>query len=152
MNPRTIKILVTAALVVIVVAGAIYMLVPTRAKDEQVIRRTMADFSRTLAGMQRTGPLIASDRSSLARDVTPELLATWEKDPQLMPARIAGEKPDHIVVDSVEPQAQSYVVTGSIVLATSTDGTAGRIPFLSQVVRRSGEWLIAGFQEQVAGS
>ncbi|HET8581309.1 MAG TPA: hypothetical protein VFL98_02475 [Candidatus Paceibacterota bacterium] len=84
--------------------------------------------------------------------VTPALLAQWEASTSSAPGKtVSSPWPDHIeVAGSTQQSDGSYLITGDIVLMTST-GNAGTIPFSAIVTNANGTWLISDFSMSPIG-
>lgn len=115
---------------------------------------TVILFGQHLSDVSLLAPDAASTIQMVyGRYVTSDLLKSWQSNPQSAPGKTASSPwPDHIVIDSITPQGQSYIVNGKIILMTSDTalhgGTAGAIPVVIQLVKQNGRWLIAAYQEQ----
>lgn len=128
--------------------GAGYFWHPA-ATDGESARATVTAFGKQLQKVSLLAPDASSTIASVyAPYVTPALLASWESNVAHAPGRqVSSPWPDQIQITNVAQQGNGYVVTGGIVLMTS-DGLAGVIPVVIQVVPQDGKWLIAAYQEQ----
>lgn len=88
--------------------------------------------------------------------VSDELLDTWLAAPALAPGRETSSPwPARIEIDSITPQAKTYIVLGRVVLMTSAeeatgeDDNAGTVPVVIQLVKTEVGWRIAAYQEQI---
>lgn len=84
--------------------------------------------------------------------VSPELLASWIRDPSQAPGQVASSPwPDRIEIDSVsQSPSQTYEVTGRIIELTSWElthgGVANEIPIRITVERRQGQFRIIQYR------
>lgn len=140
---------------VLVLGGLVYSYIgshPTGIIDgshEGDVRTTIAQFGNQLNSVSLESPTVAEEiRSSFGPYVTPELLATWVKDPSRAPGRQTSSPwPDHIKVDTViKNETGAYDVMGRIILKTSTED-AGIIPVSLTVANVDGSFLITRYEE-----
>lgn len=87
-------------------------------------------------------------RTAYSQYVSPELLASWIRDPSQAPGQVASSPwPDRIEIESVSnPTSQTYEVTGRIIELTSWElthgGVANQTPIRITVERREGQFRI----------
>lgn len=116
---------------------------------ERQVRADVTSFGTVLKDVSLLGPDASSSmRTAYEPYITEELLATWQKDPEHAPGRLTSSPwPDHVTIESISRQGNSYIVAGSLVSMTDA-GESGSTPFVAQVVQVDGSWKIAAFQEQ----
>lgn len=140
---------ILGAIVVIAVIWAVwsYNSAPnTSSTDRATISQLVTDFGNQMQSVSVLAPDASSTiASAYELYVTPALLSQWEGDPRNAPGRQTSSPwPDHIEITDITPSASSYIVSGDIVLMTST-GEAGRQHFIATVVSENNQWYIADF-------
>lgn len=152
MSKNTRNIIIGLVLIAIAVGGYAVTRM-TSQSGESAASATVTEFGKNLQKVS----LLAPDASTAlvvfyGPYVTHELLASWKANMDLVPGKKTSSPwPDHIQITKVTPQGNGYVVTGGVVLMTST-GLAGVVPVVLQVVEQDGKWLIAAYQEQATST
>jgi hypothetical protein len=91
-------------------------------------------------------------RTVYSEYVSPELLASWIRDPFQAPGQIASSPwPDRIEIETVSnPTGQTYEVTGRVIELTSWElthgGVANQLPIRMTVERRDGRLRITQYR------
>lgn len=145
---------ISLIVVIVVVIGIVLSLqshVATSAKDQAIVRDQVTSFGNYLKSVSLTvdhGLLKSDIQQAYGQFVTPELLSSWLADSTLAPGSATSSPwPDHIDIAQVSPQGQGYIVSGTIVMMSST-GITGNVPVIVFLENRGGKWLISTFQEQ----
>jgi hypothetical protein len=144
--------LITAAILtlVVVLIGVVLFVNKGFGIDPSSSARTAVEgFGAQLQNVSLLDPAASSTMASVYGPlVTPELLAIWQSDPEEAPGRLTSSPyPDRIEIDTIVKQGIGYIVSGTVVYATS-DGESSRSPVILQIVPIDGEWLIAAYEEQ----
>lgn len=148
---------VVAVIGVLILSGAAFYMSRSASAGERAARSVVEDFGKQLKNVSLTAEPDAV-RSSIADYyapfVTQDLLRAWQEDASLAPGRdVSSPWPDRVEVTEVRPQGSGYLVSGAEILMTSveqsSDGNAGIVPFIAQVIRTEEGWRIATFQEQI---
>jgi len=128
--------------------------------NDPALRETVDGFGRALRQVSLLAPdtlLDTSLREHYGTFVTPALLQQWTSDPSLAPGRLTSSPwPDHIEIESVTREADTCVVRGTIVYATSADATASAGGAASAALRENvalrlvhdDGWRISAFQRE----
>jgi hypothetical protein len=151
---RTVWIIVAIVLAIVAIALIVYYapINGSSKADEAAVRADVTTFGNYLKDV----PLSATSTDALKQDitqaytqfVTPELLTAWITAPKQAPGRQTSSPwPERIEITNVAHQGQSYIVSGNIILMTST-GEAGKTPVVMQLIKENDKWLIAVYQEQ----
>ena len=116
---------------------------------EQVVRERAEAFSLQLKHVSLLSPAAGTEiTQEYGAYVTPELLAQWQTAPATAPGRqTSSPYPDRLVVQSVTPSGERYVVEGEIILESSA-GEAGRERVTLTLENRDGAWLIAEYVQE----
>ena len=132
--------------------------------SDPALREAVEGFGRALQQVSLLAPdrlLEASLREHYAAFVTPALLQQWTSDPALAPGRLTSSPwPDRIEIESITREAETCVVRGSVVYATSADTAmnvdgAGSDALREDVALRlvhDDGWRISAFQRDDDGS
>ncbi len=139
------------ALIIILIGTVLYINDGFGINPSSSARSAVEEFGTKLQGVSLIAPDATSTMASVyGAFVTPELLQTWQKDPEDAPGRLTSSPyPDRIDIESMTKQGSGYIVSGTVVYLTS-EGEAGRAPVILQVIPQDGEWLIAAYEEQPA--
>jgi hypothetical protein len=147
-----------AILLIIIVAGLYWHASTTSAADKAAVRSTITTFGQQLQKVSLLAPNASTTiASTYAAYATPQLLASWEADPESAPGRLTSSPwPDHIDITSVQKTSEGYAVQGNLILMTSNEvehgGNAGSEPVSLQLVKTDGKWLISSYQATAPGN
>ncbi len=134
-----------------VVIGALYFMSSRshEAEDKSAVSAVVVDFGSYLKSIplqEGEEDLKRDIQNNYGRFVTADLLAIWRATPSLAPGRLTSSPwPDHIDIESVTPQGQTYAVSGKLVMLTSS-GSAGEQPIAAILIKEDGNWKIAAFE------
>jgi hypothetical protein len=137
-----------AAIAVLIVA-VLFIFVLIRPSGQAQARETVEGFGKALQSVSLLAPDAAAQlEQQYAPYVDASLLAAWKADPARAPGRrTSSPYPDRIEIQSVAPQGAGYVVSGSVVEATSA-GESGRYSVVILVVPEDHGYRIVAYQEQ----
>jgi hypothetical protein len=150
---REYFLLIVGLILVVITGAAVYYVqrAPNRSRDMAQVTKLVTDFGSYEKNISLQAPpdAIAQDmQQNYAQYVTAALLAQWRADPSHAPGRLTSSPwPDHIEIDSVTPQGSGYIVTGHMVMLSST-GESGIVPVVLQIIQENGAWKIAAYQQQ----
>jgi hypothetical protein len=157
-NARKEYFLLIAGLILLAVtAAAVYYIqrAPNRTRDMAQVSQLVQSFGayEKSISLQADTELLKSDiQQNYSQFVTDALLQQWRADPKNAPGRLTSSPwPDRIEIDSVSPQGAGYIVSGRIVMMTST-GVSGEVPVVLLVMREKDTWKIAVYQEGTAST
>jgi hypothetical protein len=109
-------------------------------------------YEKSISLQENTDLLKSDIQSNYGQFVTDALLQQWRADPANAPGRKTSSPwPDRIVIDSVSPQGAGYIVSGNIMMMTST-GVSAQVPVVLFVMRENDKWKIAAYQEAAEGA
>jgi len=91
-------------------------------------------------------------QSSYGAYVAPELLATWQEDPESAPGRLTSSPwPDRIQIGSMEGDGNVFVVHGTVVDVVSAEeggeDIVGTYPVELRVEKRADGWMITDYKK-----
>lgn len=145
--------LLVAGLALLIITGAaVYYIqrAPNRSKDMAEVSAVVTSLGayEKSVSLQEEEELLKSDiQASYGQFVTDSLLQAWRADPKHAPGRLTSSPwPDRIEIDSISPQGAGYIVSGRVIMMTST-GESGQVPVVTLLVRENGKWKIAVYQE-----
>ncbi len=137
------------ALILILIGTVLYMNDGFGINPSSSARSAVEEFGTHLQNVSLLAPDATSTMATTYGPfVTPELLQSWEANPQDAPGRLTSSPyPDRIEITRIDKQGSGYIVNGTVVYLTST-GEAGRAPVVIQIIPQDGKWLIAAYEEQ----
>lgn len=155
-NSNRTWIIVVILVVILLIAGGLYW--GLHNSSENQARAVVTEFGSHLKDVSLLAPNASSTIGAVyAPYVDPSLLAAWQASPQDAPGRaVSSPWPDSIVIDSIQPQGQGYIVNGHMVFMTSEEqangGNAGTQAVVLQIAPESGQWLIVAFESAATSS
>jgi hypothetical protein len=149
-------LIVGLILLIVTGAGLYYMQrAPNRSRDMAQVSQLVTSFGnyeKSISPLAPTSTVENDIQQNYGQFVTNDLLQQWRADPSHAPGRLTSSPwPDHIVIDAISPQGAGYIVSGHIVMMTST-GESGQIPVVLFVLRENDTWKIAAYQEAAQAS
>ncbi len=153
------KPVVALIVVLVLVAGAFTALYfgpvarETRGSDAaEAVLREFGGKLKNVSLLSENDVLVASIEENYAPYITEELLADWKANPSHAPGRLTSSPwPDRLGVGTTIVQGSGRVMTGEVVLVTSTesgDESADTVPFVAQLIPTKSGWKIAAYQEE----
>lgn len=149
---REYFLLIGGLILLIITGTAVYYIqrAPNRSRDMSEVSKLVTTFANNEKNISLQAPATTTKMDiqlTYGQYVTDALLQEWRNDPVHAPGRLTSSPwPDHIVIDSISPQGAGYVVSGRMILMSST-GPSGEVPAVMIVVRENGAWKIAAYQE-----
>lgn len=149
---REYFLLIIGLILVLVTGIAVYYIqrVPNRSRDMAEVTSLVTNF-----GLLEKHVSLSADAETVRNDIklkytayaTDALLKQWIDDPVRAPGRLTSSPwPDHIEIDAVSPQGTGYIVTGHVIMMTSS-GAADPVQVVMQAIPTDTGWKLAAYQE-----
>jgi hypothetical protein len=152
---RNVTIAVVAGVVILFALAWYFGPSAVSGRNNEKVRTTLESFGAQLKNVSLGGTDAAikeAIQANYAEYVTPELLAAWLANPKLAPGRMTSSpSPDRIGVATIDDQGSGKLVSGEIILVSSTEEageSVDTIPFVAQLIPIDGEWRIAAFEDE----
>ncbi len=150
---REYFLLVIGLILLITTGAGLYYVqrAPNHARDMAQVSTlvgTFGAYEKNISLLRDTESLKTDIQAGYGPYVTSALLRQWQADPKNAPGRLTSSPwPERIEIDSITPQGAGYVVTGRIIMMSST-GENTQMPVVLLVLRENNQWKIAVYQEQ----
>lgn len=154
-NRVLIVSLVAVAVIAAVLVGLYFGPAARESRGSDAAETVLIAFGENLKNvsfLSEGDVLTAAIEQNYGPYVTPELLADWKANPEHAPGRLTSSPwPERLVIGMITAQGESRIVTGEVILVTSTEEsgeTADTVPFVAQMIPVDGVWKIAAYQEE----